>query len=246
MSEIIDLEETKKKLVDRLRESGWSNLLKTFMLSTDFDKILEFLVKEKDEGRRFTPALKTMFRAFEKCPYDKLRVVICLQDPYPQLLKGIPIADGLATSCSVTGILQPSLDYIFREIYKTTYSGKKGEIIPSKDPDLKRWANQGILLANTALSVEVNKPGTHQAIWRPFTSFWLDMLNNQNQGLIFVFLGKKAQELESLIDDDRHFKLMASHPASAAYNNLAEWNSGNLFPEINKLMWDNYKEKINW
>lgn len=239
MSEVIDIEDIKKKLVDILRPSGWANLLKTFLLSQDFDKILEFLAKEKEEERRFVPNLRTMLRAFEECPYDNLKIVWVLQDPYHQIMKGVPVADGLATSCGNTKIIQPSLDYIFKEIKKQTG-------IDNRDPDLKRWANQGVLLGNTALSVEVGKPNTHQHIWRPFTSFWLDMLNNNRNNLIFVFLGKKAQELESLIDDNKHYKIMTSHPASAAYNNQLEWNSGGLFTEIDKLMMKEYGSTINW
>lgn len=239
MQEKIDVEDIKKKLIDILRPSGWTSILKTFLMSTDFDKILYSLLKEKEEGRRFVPNLKIMFRAFEECPLDKLKVIWILQDPYPQIVGNIPVADGLATSCGNTKIIQPSLDYIFKEIRKSTG-------INNRDPDLTRWTNQGLLLSNTALSVEISKPGTHQKIWKPFTSFWLDMLNNTTEDLIFVFLGKKAQEFESLIDEDRHTKIFTSHPASAAYNQQLEWNSGGLFEKLDKLLIDKYGETINW
>ena len=76
----IDLEVVKQKLYDDLKPSGWADQLKTFILSADFDKILQYLLKEAQEGRRFTPILKQVFRAFKECPFDQLKVVVVGQD----------------------------------------------------------------------------------------------------------------------------------------------------------------------
>ncbi len=143
---------------------------------------------------------------------------------------------------------QPSLDYVLKSIYKTTYLDKlpdEGITIPDNSPDLTRWANQGVLLINTALSTEVGKSGSHQKQWLPFISYLLDILNSDTSGLIFVFLGKKAQELEDLIGSNHH-KLFASHPASAAYNNQAEWNCNNIWNEINTILDGSNRDRIIW
>jgi uracil-DNA glycosylase len=246
----IDLQEIQTKLVDKLRPSGWADKLKGFVMASDFEKILQFLHDERAQGRRFGPPLKHMFSAFENCPYKDLKVVIVGQDPYPQL----GTADGMAFSCSLTGEAQPSLQYILKAIYKTTYlwagdpfkhPSEENEI-PSNDPDLTRWANQGVLLLNTALSVELGSPGKHQGIWRPFMSYLLDMLNTINSGVVFIFLGRKAQELADLIDEDRHYKLFASHPASAAYNNQAEWDCEDVFMKCNELLQQANGTRIKW
>lgn len=76
----IDLTEVRNKLYERLKPSGWADKLKGFILSDDFDKILKYLLKEAQQGRRFTPVLKQVFRAFEECPYEKTRIVLLGQD----------------------------------------------------------------------------------------------------------------------------------------------------------------------
>lgn len=80
MTEQINLEEVKTKLVERLQPSGWGQKLRGFIQSSDFDKILTELYRLREEGKRFTPPLKQVFKAFEECPYDKLKVVIIGQD----------------------------------------------------------------------------------------------------------------------------------------------------------------------
>jgi len=80
MTEQINLEEIKLKLIDRLQASGWASKLRGFIQSSDFDKILETLYKLRESGKRFTPPLKNVFRAFEECPVNKLKVIIIGQD----------------------------------------------------------------------------------------------------------------------------------------------------------------------
>ncbi len=239
----INIEEIKLKLVNRLRPSEWTDKLKTFLLSSDFDNIIEYLYNESKAGRKFTPVLKDMFSAFENCPYKDLKVVLVLQDPYYQMINGITVADGMAMSCSHTGKLQPSLDYVFKAIDRTVYPDTGYE---NPNPDLTRWANQGVLLLNTALSTEVGKAGAHQHIWKPFTCYLLDILNSINSGLVFIFMGKAAQEYESLISDNRHYKLFCTHPASAAYKKLPLWESDGVFSKTNDILRGAINDKIIW
>ena len=126
------------------------------------------MVKLTNDGKRFTPPLKDIFKAFEECPYDKLKIIIVSQDPYPSF----GIADGIAFSCSKTNDIQPNLKFILEEINKTVYDNQ----IISKDPDLKRWSNQGVLLLNTALTTTIGKSGQHYNIWKPFIAYLFDHL----------------------------------------------------------------------
>jgi uracil-DNA glycosylase len=233
----MNLEEIKQKMFDKLESSGWSRIFKSFIFSSEFDEILTKLWNLSQEDKRFTPPLKQVFRAFEECPYDKLKVVFIGQDPYPQL----GVADGISFSCGNTNKLQPSLRYIFEEIERTVYQG-----FPShQDVDLKRWSNQGILMLNTALTVEVGKIGSHYDIWKPFTAYLLDWLNNYNPGLVYVYMGKKAEEWSELTDNISCYKFTVKHPASAAYNG-SKWDSNDIFNQISKIVFGNTGETIIW
>jgi uracil-DNA glycosylase len=240
MTQTVDLENIKVKLIEKLKPSGWAVKLKSFVYSSDFDKILHTLYDEREAGKRFTPPLKQVFRAFEECPLNDLKVVIIGQDPYPYL----GVADGIAFSCGNTGKPQPSLVNIFEAIDNTIHEGMHDTI---HDPDLTRWANQGVLLLNKALTCQVDKVGSHYGIWNDFVMYVLDMLNLTNSGLIFCLLGSKAQELESMISSQNHYIIKASHPASAGYNKT-QWDCNDLFNEANKIIEGNNgpEFKITW
>ena len=100
----LEIDEIKQKLFDKLEPSGWGRVFKSFIFSSEFDDILIKLYKLSIDGKRFTPTLKQIFRAFEECPYNELQIVIVGQDPYPQ----VGVADGIAFSCSNTNRLQPN------------------------------------------------------------------------------------------------------------------------------------------
>lgn len=238
MTQTVDLADIKRKLIEKLEPSGWAAKLRGFIQSSDFEKILETLYNEREAGKRFTPPLKSVFRAFETCQLYKLKVVIIGQDPYPHL----GVADGLAFSCGITQKPQPSLRIMFEAIENTIHQG-----FPThQDPDLTRWANQGVLLLNTALTCQVDKVGSHYDIWQDFLMYVLDMLSLTNSGLIFILLGAKAQELENVIGPS-HYVLKASHPASAGYTKTT-WDCNDVFNEANKIIEKNNGKEycINW
>ena len=226
MTQEINLEEIKCKLIEKLISSGWSTKLRGFMQSSDFDQILETLYQQREQEKRFTPPLKHVFRAFEECPEKDLKVIIIGQDPYPHM----NVADGMAFSCGLTGRPQPSLKFIFQEVERTVYQ----DWPTYQDPDLKRWANQGVLLINTALTCEIDKVGSHYNIWNDFIMYLLDMLSLTKSGLIFILLGAKAQELEAVLGQN-HYVLKASHPASAAYNG-GKWDCNDVFNKANEIL----------
>lgn len=233
----INLEEIKGKLYEKLKPSGWGDKLKTFIMSDDFDKILRKLLAEVKDGQRFTPVLKQVFRAFEECPYKDLKVVMIGQDPYPYT----GVADGIAFSCANTGKPEASLRYIFKEVADTVYPDGGS----NWDPDLKRWSNQGILMLNIAFTTTIGKVGQHYAIWQPFLAFLFDILMYQNPGLIYVFMGKKAQEWAESIPDN-NFKIFTTHPAFAAHMDAERWDSGDMFRKVSNLVKKQYAYDIIW
>lgn len=237
MKSTINIEDIKNKLYNNLKPSGWARILKDFIYSKDFDNIIKELAKQSSEGKRFTPTFKNMFRAFEECPYDKTKVIVVGQDPYPT----VDVADGIAFSCKNTPNLQPSIRYILTAINDTVYDGNA----TSSEQDLTRWANQGILLLNTALTTTVSKSGQHFKIWQPFTAYLFDWLNWHNSGIVYIYMGKKAEEWRDSVSDN-NYKLIVSHPASAAYTKQQKWECNDVFNHTNNIMHHLYGEKITW
>ena len=226
-----------QKLVDS--NSGWSSILKTMIYSEDFNNILLYLANEVSNERRFTPPLSKIFNSFTTCPIDKLKVVIIGMDPYNKM----GVADGIAFSCSETSSPQPSLRFIQKAIVSTVYNNEKK--VEEMNKDLRYLSNQGVLLVNAALTVQIDKAGSHLKVWKPFTAFLLDMLNYVDTPLVYLLFGKDAQQYADLISD-KHIILTASHPASAAYNRLKEWDCNNVFNECNNYLETLGKEKIIW
>jgi uracil-DNA glycosylase len=231
------LKEVQYKLYEQLKPSGWADKLKMFILSDDFYNILKHLMQDSLNDKKFTPTIKHLFRAFEECPYDKLKVVIVGQDPYPK--EGV--ADGIAFSCSKSQYpsqVQPSLRHIYKALddegieHFHTY-------------DLKDWANQGILMLNSALTTTIGTPGAHTKLWEPFMKYLFDMLS-QETGLVYVFMGKIAQSWRIHISEDNNFIFTCNHPASAVYNKGGIWYSNGVFKHTTEQIKQLYNYDIKW
>jgi uracil-DNA glycosylase len=230
------LSDVKDKIFAKLKKSGWDIPLKDFIYSEDFNKIIEYLYKDSINGKKFTPQLKDIFKAFEECPYKDLKVVFLGQDPYP----GKDIADGIAFSCSYTKEAQPTLQALLDEVNKTVNEGFN----ISTNPDLTRWVNQGVLLINTALTTTTYKVGQHYIIWQPFMAYLFDVLTWYNPGTIYVYFGKKASEWKNAVNDNNYkFELM--HPATSYYRE-EPWDCKDVFNKINKILLDNNNQQIEW
>ena len=199
----------KDNLKKDIESSGWADVLFPYIDSKLYDDLTDSLVSLVEQGKRFTPKFKDIFNAFKECKYDDLKVVIVGQDPYPQLGS----ADGLAFSCSKKDKVEKSLQYI-------------NKAIDTDHTDLRCWANQGVLLINTALTVEVNKIGSHFWNWKPFTEHLFSKINQDNKDIVFILMGKKAEAWERLISNQKILK--CTHPASAAYRG-GVWDSNDVF-----------------
>ncbi len=152
------------------------------------------------------PAPERVFYALERTPFDAVRVVLVGQDPY----HGPGQADGLAFSVPEGVPAPPSLRNIFKEIVQEVYGGAS----PSFSTDLTRWADQGVLLLNTYLTVAAGKPGSHRRLgWEVLTDGMIAALNERRTGLVFMLWGAHAQSKRGLIDGERHLILEAPHPS---------------------------------
>ena len=217
------------KIKEKVSSSDWASILNPWLDSTDHYNVVKALKSANESGVRFTPRYGDAYNAFLHCPVDQLKVVMIGQDPYPQP----DVADGIAFSCSKKGKPEASLRYIFKALDT-----------PDADPNLKRWSDQGVLLLNTAMTVEVNNVGSHYDMWKPFMSSLLTEISNLRPDIIVVGLGKKAQEWLSYFPFGT--KLEVSHPASAAYRKGGTWDHQNVFNRINEYLTWQGKDLIKW
>jgi len=218
----------KETLKEDLKVSGWDEILNPFLDSKGLDSITDTLIRLVEQDRRFTPKLKDAFNAFKETNLSDLKVVIVGQDPYPQL----GVADGIAFSCSKTGKPQPSLRYILKEL-----GDEDGDV------DLRRWANQGVLLINTAQTCEVNKIGSHFGLWKSFTEYIFESINKIDKNIIFVLMGRKAEAWQSAMPGQKLLK--CAHPAAAAYNG-GTWKADGIFEKVNNELDKQGKTCITW
>jgi uracil-DNA glycosylase len=232
------------KLIDQFEE-GWWLKLSPFLTSDKFKKIGAFLGTEIVKGKSITPLFDDTFRAFKECPFSKVKVVIVGLDPYP----GKGIADGLAFSArNNQGNPPKSLDFMLRAMEQDVYGGFGiGFNEQYNNSDLTRWANQGVLLMNTALSTVVGEVGAHLEAWQPFTSEVFKALR-AHTGLVYILLGGKARQWKVAINQYTNYILEASHPSSCNYNGLKDWDCSEVFSKANKLIEDmnGDNSKIIW
>ena len=183
-------------------DASWEEHLRSEIRKPYFTKLIEKLNIEYKEV--CYPPKERIFKAFNLCPFDKVRVVILGQDPYYN-----GQAMGLSFSVPKKIKLPPSLRKIYKEI---------GEDLCKPMPesgDLTRWAEQGVLLLNTTLTVREAKPNSHKRLkWQNFTDAAIKALNKNREHIVFMLWGKDAMRKKRLIDTERHHIIESFHPAA--------------------------------
>jgi len=167
-------------------------------------RLREFLLAEKRAGKRIFPRGSEFFNAFTHTPLDRVKVVILGQDPY----HGAGQAHGLCFSVRPGVPVPPSLQNIYRELHD-----ELGVPIPHHG-DLTSWADQGVLLLNSVLSVECARAASHQGKgWEIFTDRVIEVIDREREGVVFMLWGSYAQRKGAMIDTRRHCVLRAPHPS---------------------------------
>ncbi len=185
-------------------EPSWKEVLKDEFVKDYFLHLTTFLKAERATKKIIYPPGPLIFNAFEKTPFDKVKVVILGQDPYHNPGQ----AHGLSFSVPDGVPPPPSLKNIFKELHDDL-----GIPIP-KNGNLEKWAQQGVLLLNTSLTVRENEPGSHSRIgWITFTNEVIRKISNQKSRIVFLLWGNYAHEKQELIDEGKHFVLKAAHPS---------------------------------
>ncbi len=184
-------------------ERSWKQSLFCEFKKEYFQKLSEFLRTEYLSGAVYPPT-KDVFKAFDLCTFDKVKVVIIGQDPY----HGAHQANGLSFAVQEGMSIPPSLRNIFLEIQSDM------GIIPEQQGDLSRWAKQGVLLLNATLTVRAHTPGSHQKKgWEEFTDAAIQALSDKREYLVFVLWGNYAKQKGAIIDRSKHLVIESPHPS---------------------------------
>lgn len=215
-------------------EKTWGEALQHEFDKSYFQELAAFLHQEKRAGKIIYPAGKDIFKAFELCPIDKVKVVILGQDPY----HGPGQAMGLSFSVPDNIPAPPSLKNIFKEI--ETDLGVK----MSGKPNLEAWARQGVLLLNAVLTVRQAEPTSHSKIgWQTFTDEVIRVLNQRSKPVIFLLWGNYARSKAELIDRSRHHVLEAAHPSPLA---RGAFFGCRHFSKTNAILSQLGEQQIDW
>ena len=189
------------------------------------------------------PKVKDIFKAFTLCSLHDLKVVIIGQDPYNNIVKGSPVATGIAFANSSDTLecnYSPSLDVLMESVIDFTLP--HGNII--FDPSLEKWESQGVLLLNVALSCESWKTGSHTLLWRPFIKTFLTNLSAYDTGIVYVLMGTEAQSFEPYINPKYNHIIKTKHPSWYARNHIKMPTE--LWYNINKILIGLYGFGIEW
>jgi len=217
-------------------EPTWQCMLEDECHKPYFAQLQEFLHHEFESGEVIFPPAKDIFNAFAYMPFNGVRVVILGQDPY----HGVGQAHGLAFSVKKGIRLPPSLKNIFKELHQDLACPI------ASNGDLTPWAQQGVLLLNTCLTVRSGLAHSHQGRgWELFTDAVIKTLNTHaSDPLVFVLWGAPAQAKQSLITDKRHLILTAPHPSPlSAHRGFIGCRH---FSKINAFLTSHHKRPIDW
>ena len=185
-------------------EASWKQHLEGEFTKPYFTQLTESVRNEYRNSLCFPPG-KLVFNAFNLCPFDKVKVVILGQDPYHEQGQAM----GLSFSVLDGVKLPPSLRKIYKEIGEDLCKP-----IP-KSGDLTRWAEQGVLLLNTTLTVRADGANSHKHLgWQKFTDAAIKALSEHREHIVFMLWGKDAMRKKRLIDTERHCIIESYHPAA--------------------------------
>lgn len=215
-------------------DESWRQILQPEFDKPYFELLTNFVRNAYRTTQCFPPAGQ-IFRAFDLCPFNRVRVVIIGQDPYHDFNQ----AHGLCFSVQDGVRVPPSLENIYKELNRDL-----GKPIPTSG-NLTHWAEQGVLLLNATLTVEAHRAGSHQGKgWEELTDAAIQALNNRRENVVFMLWGSYAQRKGQFIDRRRHLVLTAVHPSPlSAYRGFIGCGH---FSQANAYLQQHGQTPINW
>ena len=212
----------------------WKALLQEEFDKPYFAELVEF-VKEEYATQQIFPPARDIFRAFDKCPLDKLKVVIIGQDPY----HGDGQANGLCFSVNDGVDFPPSLRNIFKEV-----SDDIGKPIPQSG-NLDCWAEQGVLMLNAVLTVRAHEAASHAGRgWERFTDAVVRLIAEKKEGVVYMLWGSYAQKKGAIVDTTKNLVLKAVHPSPLSV--YRGFFGSRHFSKANDYLMNTGKEAIEW
>ena len=214
---------------------SWKKVAAEYGLKEILKPIRKKISEVSSKNKTIHPSSKDIFRAFELTPFENVRIIILGQDPY----HGPNQANGLAFSVNSEVRFLPSLLNIFKE-----YSTDLKLPIP-KDGNLSAWAERGVLLLNSILTVESGSPGSHKDFgWEEFTNQIIKALSDKKTNLVFILWGAYAQSKKILIDSSKHFIIATPHPSPLSAHR--GFFGSKPFSKTNDFLRKNKNEEIDW
>lgn len=200
----------------------------------DYFKNLSIFIEKEYKTKKIYPEYKDLYKAIELTPYETVKVVIIGQDPY----HGEFQANGLSFSVKETIKNPPSLINIFKELESDLG-------IKKENGNLENWAKEGVLLLNSILTVEANKPSSHRNKgWETFTNRIISELNKKETPIVFILWGNYAKTKKVLITNEKHYIIESTHPSPfSAYNGFF---GSKPFSKTNEYLIKNNIKSINW
>jgi len=214
----------------------WTDLLAAEKEKEYFKQTLSYVTNQRANGITVYPPQQEVFTAFAVTPFEQVKVVIIGQDPY----HGPNQAHGLSFSVKPGVKIPPSLSNIYKELAQDI----DGFVIPDHGY-LLSWAEQGVLLLNTVLTVEAGKAHSHKHLgWEKFTDKVIEVLNSHGNNIVFLLWGAHAQKKGSVIDRNKHSVLTAPHPSPlSAHRGFLGCRH---FSTTNNFLIQQGKQPINW
>lgn len=216
-------------------EPSWQKELAQEFEEPYFKELTDFVKQEYLENTVY-PHPKNIFKAFELCPFDSVRVVVLGQDPY----HGPNQAIGLSFAVDAGMRVPPSLQNIFKEL-----ESDLGKPLVHTDGDLSRWARQGVLLLNATLTVRARSANSHQGKgWEKFTDAIIKKLSDEREHLVFILWGNYARSKGTLIDRSKHLVIESTHPSPFSAHN--GFFGGRPFSKTNTYLKEHGEKEIDW
>lgn len=232
---------------------SWLIMFTKLLNNERFKKIEEKLksIIENDKTVKIYPLPEYVFSAFQITPATNLKVVFIGQDPYfnseydKNLDKDVPQAHGLSFSVPKDMTIPSSLSNIYKNLIKFGHFKDK-----PNDGNLWFWASQGCLMLNTALTVQGSAAGSHMALWEWLTDYVIEYISQYMKNIVFVLWGAHAFKKISLIDLDKHYTIVSSHPSGLSVNkpfrNYPAFAEYDHFGKINEILKKNGQSTIIW
>ena len=216
-------------------EESWKHVLGAEFADPYMAELKQFLLAEKQAGKHIFPKGPEYFRALDLTPLDEVKVVILGQDPY----HGAGQAHGLCFSVKPGVRIPPSLVNIYKEMESDL------GIPPARHGFLEHWAEQGVLLLNSVLTVEEGRAAAHQGKgWERFTDAVIRAVNDECDGIVFILWGSYAQKKAAFVDGGRHLVLKSAHPSPLSAHN--GFLGSHPFSKANAYLQSIGKDPVDW